>query len=118
MKANELRIGNYLNFFDKAFVKIVSIRKDNTYYIESKKEHTTYYHVIDAYEPIPLTEEWLLKFGFEKHLNIFINKQGWCIYFENGILRWQSVILEHVHQLQNLYFALTGEELTTQENLK
>jgi hypothetical protein len=30
--------------------------------------------------------------------------------------KYGTVIIKHVHQLQNLYFALTGEELQTDEN--
>jgi len=75
---------------------------------------------ISAIEPIPLTEEWLLRFGFEKELDGFYrkNKSGiieFCFY-DNGILATtQSVCLSHfkyVHQLQNLYFSLTNNELT------
>lgn len=68
-------------------------------------------------QPIPLTEEWLLKFGFEiyefdhkenqyrfKERLLVIRKGVFCDYGTN-------VELKYVHQLQNLYFALTGEEL-------
>ena len=84
-------------------------------------------------KPIPLTEDWLVKFGF-KYLgegystNIFY-KQGCLVNWsyrvkesmhdgewvlEQGFMDQWSVVLstlEYVHQLQNLYFALTGEEL-------
>ena len=76
-------------------------------------------------EPIPLTEEWLVKFGFEN------DKKGLILEFKNysysylwfnnnsGQLRLVSEggkflthdNLKYVHQLQNLYFALTGKEL-------
>jgi hypothetical protein len=83
-------------------------------------------------EPIPLTEEWLLKFGF-KFRNT--NKQyGWYLEVsKNRVLTWchsKEISLdfdledydynntlfdfncEYIHRLQNLYFALTGTELT------
>ena len=70
------------------------------------------------YEPIPLTEEWLLKFGFETK---GINRPKWTkwkvdlIEDEKGIFSFDEsriyIDIEFVHQLQNLYFALTGEEL-------
>ena len=79
--------------------------------------------------PIPLTEEWLLKFGFEKTLNQYkkltlSNKIG-CdnipfiiLFLDNQYqyddLRFRTNI-EYVHQLQNLFFALTGEELTIKD---
>jgi len=65
-------------------------------------------------EPIPLTEEWLVKFGF-----VWTNGYGYR--FINGWIKlkecvWKSYDLEveikHVHQLQNLYYALCQEELT------
>ena len=79
---------------------------------------------IEEINPIPITEEWLLKFGFEKNHKhgienyVFIdftyypsNNQvkifdrfGGCIYVENILF---------VHQLRNLYFALTQTELQT-----
>jgi hypothetical protein len=69
------------------------------------------------YKPIPLTEEWLVKFGFTKwkNKNIWTNK-GVMIYLhsKDGICYGKAnsrTKLKHVHQLQNLYFALTGEEL-------
>lgn len=81
------------------------------------------------FEPIPLTEEILLKCGFESKTGRWIGKT-WYIginprtedylfkleqtdekiedfFFQNS---FHSV--KYVHQLQNLYFCLTGEELT------
>jgi len=74
---------------------------------------------LDEIEFIPLTEEWVLKLGF-KNKTIYI--KGICLYLVNegmsggfqdneyGINEY--VDIKYVHQLQNLYFALTGEELT------
>jgi hypothetical protein len=72
------------------------------------------------FEPIPLTEEWLLRFGFEdKGKKVFrIVNSGMNMSFSvafTGIgytpCQFSSKRIEYVHQLQNLYFALTGEEL-------
>lgn len=74
------------------------------------------------FEPIKLTKEWLNKFGFVSNgvtyelpnfrfqISRPLNYEGFV--FCDGY----SVITEkiqYVHQLQNLYFALTGEELET-----
>ncbi len=70
---------------------------------------------------IPLTEEWLAKLGFEKIENP--NNTGTFLWTINEIGFIQSdkfycasidslIEIQYVHQLQNLYFALTGEELT------
>lgn len=67
---------------------------------------------------IPLTEELLLKFGFEIEIGYSHNiaklgfiriKFGDNFYFDYTYSRTK---IQYVHQLQNLHFALTGEELT------
>lgn len=81
-------------------------------------------------KPIQLTEDWLLKFGFEldedygdiKYYKI-CSRFGVCFdheeitFYRNGFknktttLLYDEPFFQHVHQLQNLYFALTGIEL-------
>ena len=113
IKANELRIGNsILQDGELVFVtpwRLGLIELDSV-----------------VYEPIPLTEEWLLKFGFE-----VINKSYFELKINSIVLEYTKnlnnecyiminesikIYIKHVHQLQNLYFALTGEELTIKEN--
>jgi hypothetical protein len=72
---------------------------------------------------IPIAEEWLEKFGLVVKRTYSENKDGLvcrgddkfdfdsnqtCLVFKVGL----KYKIEYVHQLQNLYFALTGEELT------
>ena len=72
------------------------------------------------YFPIPLTEEWLVKLGFERNdecLELEINDISlvWIGYITlnfNGTYIILNNEIIYLHQLQNLYFALTGEELT------
>ncbi len=74
--------------------------------------------------PIPLTEEWLLKLGgvwlvqepnrYNFYNNVFVTV------IEDSFLYWITefetcVEVKYVHQLQNLYFALTDEERITTE---
>lgn len=65
-------------------------------------------------DPIPLTEEWVKRsrFKFKKlgfnNLSISVGLIGGEIHF---VIDRYYVKLEYVHQLQNLYFALCGEEL-------
>jgi hypothetical protein len=77
--------------------------------------------------PIPLTEEWLLKFGFVKSpagnsVYLSIPELKAEIHFENFMGGMVCVLycstgsfipneIKYLHQIQNLYFALTGEEL-------
>lgn len=68
MKANELRIGNYVH---RQSGKMV-VNRDDVYKIENVNLQSAL-----KYEPIPLTEEWLLKFGFIKYghiLKIHLNE--------------------------------------------
>jgi hypothetical protein len=115
MKSRELRIGNLI-YWDipqkKGVVHLVNAILPNTLHTIpiSLGKHTK-----NEYKPIPLSEEWLLKFGYihcSIRENHFIVK-GHTIWLCDDlfICDRNGNILKHVHQLQNLYFALTGEEL-------
>lgn len=111
MKAQDLRIGNYVQFTTETIYK-VDILYDS-------------YNGLEWWKPIPLTEEWLFKFGFVKYgklhdsykLNPFIVELGFLgnnYTFRKIMNKNESVLLKelkYVHQLQNLYFELTGCEL-------
>ena len=131
MKASDLRIGNLVYNVLKEVITVDSIRDAgvNGYSIETIKL-------------IPLTEERLLKFGFEGHDytcpengTLFKNDTFTLVIddfskiviqsdFSFGIaelhgeedVAFSNDILDSVHRLQNLYFALTGEELKLKEN--
>lgn len=85
-------------------------------------------HIINWFEPIPLNEAWLIKFGFslktKNNFNCYQLPNGWHVcmwtlnycmagFEENGVCYWGEdyTTIKHVHQLQNLYYCLTGEEL-------
>jgi len=67
---------------------------------------------------VMLTEKWLVKFGFEQwDKNKWVDKNGVITISKLGegflyLANQRHVNIFYVHQLQNLYFALTGEELT------
>ena len=108
MEPRELRIGNY-------FINVAGISIVNGSIIRWIEEGSYL-----RSDPIILTEEWLLKFGFVKY------NDRWWRYDKNGMFdisnqfdafcfqtcMWVNDNIKHVHQLQNLYFALTGAELT------
>jgi hypothetical protein len=127
MIAKELRIGNYLFVPGIDREVIVSAIFKSHYVCEDSDGIRFDESVRINYQPISLTEEWLLKFGFidlnercglkgifsiiYKHIHINIETMSYCeIDYEENII--DIIRVEHVHQLQNLYFALTGEELT------
>ena len=114
MKASELRLGNFLQS-DTNIIKIVGVVKKDIYYYHNKKN--LYVLELNNFKPLPLTEEWLLKFGFEKYdtnkysiNHFYIRKVG--DEFETQIGECLYKTIDYVHQLQNLYFALTKKELT------
>lgn len=104
IKINEVRIGNWFSY-NGADEEMQIDANDFQYVING--------HITDI-EPIPLTEEWLVKLGFEKILwddFTFFRNKGLDIEIHNGGF-YANRKIENVHTLQNLYFALTGEELT------
>lgn len=122
MKANELRIGNW--------VEIIQPKKGIYTTVEQSTFST---NIENSFKPIILTEEWLLKFGFEfyetEKANNYIMKKSWrftfptegknkgSMYLHYGNIIWHnSSNMQYVHQLQNLYFALMGEELTIKQS--
>ena len=129
MKANELRIGNLVQY-GGVTAKVCHIEKA-FFYCETELIYFTRDGERGA-KPIPLTEEWLLRFGFEleheftnaykmyttKHQydcsEITYSEKESLLRFSNGQEKGATLIphIKYVHQLQNLYFALTGEELT------
>jgi hypothetical protein len=126
MKANELRIGNYLsnNAMWQSSIMEFQVKSLLPHKITTSNGLTLKYVSL---APIPLTKEWLLKFGFvisdsESNLNYTYAKiDGFCIntYQEEKVGYWwlgfyhnkKNNRIQYVHQLQNLYFALTNEEL-------
>ena len=113
MKANELRIGNYY-YGDVLFPSEYNVITANDL-VELDSDPLD-----DYYQPLPLTEEWLLKFGFKKSDNYGNDEyrlDGYS-YFRGSFYIsdcdecGESVEINFVHELQNLYFALTKKELT------
>lgn len=116
MKANELRIGNWIHSSSLNKDRQVWSFYDLHYFLENMK-------------PIELTEEWLIKLGFKdkqeevENCNINYtyskNPQFWIqkhtevdehIFY--GLNNSIEVFIKSVHQLQNLFYCLTGKELT------
>ena len=115
MKANELRIGNLVN-------KITTRDNDADLTIVNAEDIFNVSADIDFYEPILLTEYWLYTFGFKKteHKYYYFISLFECYFNKeldvliNGYKSSLFISIKYVHQLQNLYFALTGEELECQ----
>jgi len=126
MKANELRIGNlFKEQYSGQLIKVIALSGVVITFDGNFKGKW-------QAEPIPLTQEWLLKFGLKHDLyddrftfemgstDYVVEKQDdwYFIGVKYNTSKGNSIVyfswhIYHVHQLQNLYFALTLEELTT-----
>jgi hypothetical protein len=121
MEARDLRIGNLIYDYRGEIVTINQIILNESFYFVGVKENHSRY-LFDEIRPIPLTEEWLLKFGCKKLNNVTyvtpeIKQHSTYIrrcrkyYFYCALNNFRSVDLRFVHTFQNFIFALTGEEL-------
>lgn len=120
MESKELRIENLVTYYGRV-VSITGITEEHPFIYLITADYLDW----DEIEPIPLTEEWLLKFGFEKTKHDFYDLKipkgvSAKLTMNNSFNSFQvcqsgygfNVELNYVHQLQNLYFALVGKELT------
>lgn len=146
--SREVRIGNLVLISNGDVAMVNGIHyagmKDEEYEIHCLYDNKIYFDP----SPIPLTEEWLLKAGFEKknkekkfdfgwmyieykalesddwvedmelghQVRIYVNTESYKCSIENITDKDEmgantKTDIKYVHQLQNLYFALTGEEL-------
>ena len=117
MKAKELRIGNLI-FKNNDIYEISSLFFVDLHDGLIRESYNNNYDI----KPIPITEEWLLKFGFIKdmawtysielinnnRLVYYLGEKGWSIGHKNYS---DFTNLIYIHEVQNLYFAITGTEL-------
>ena len=115
-KANELRIGNLVyEQYDSPY----TIETITPGWIQISDNYEEYDSEIESLRPIPLTEEWLLKFRANKVLNVFCYDRFlltyktaykyWYIQDSNTLTYLTKV--EFVHEWQNFVFVMNGQEL-------
>ena len=124
IQSNELRIGNWVEWVFPnrnnqpnkfQFCEIESIRTSLVGVLGSAYGY-------DQIQPIPLTPEILEKCGFEKTNRIDFGEPNPCytnfslslmIRHNSYFIDWMggNIEVKYLHQLQNIYFSLTGEEL-------
>ena len=116
MRASELRIGNLVGV------------PYGCGFIEVRQEELSEKAIYDScLQPIPLTEKWLIKFGFvgaiRAHKIIYkgtvieLSLEDNYVTVEDGAFDIVTIPkkVKYVHQLQNLYHALTNTELKIKE---
>jgi len=133
MKASELRMSNWVHdWIENVDFQIECFLGSEWCKNICEYDYQEFDSKIEYLKPILLTEEWLLKFGFKEYKD-FGHKTGCFDYINFGfsyLIDTKKIRIMHkgnnmshilqnevhyVHQLQNLYFALTGEELTIKE---
>lgn len=127
IQARDLRIGNLVDLYGS--IAIVIPDDFNETHINKWIKIVNGQWEFSNWKPIPLTEEWLIKFGFEKkedggseyfaiqignNLNLTVSLEDHTAGID---LEWRSqgsqiwMMIDSVHKLQNAFYALTGEEL-------
>ena len=136
MEPTELRIGNFIQYNSPdhsiCFDLVVGINYSDDFHVHMVELHGRTPININGISPIPITPEWLERLGFEKRISPK-GHENWVMYSQHHfafVLREitpfigftyhsygtdHSLQIDHVHQLQNLYHALTGQELTVKE---
>lgn len=126
MEAQELRIGNIIQVEnDYEYIQGLQSTIAKCCLLGYDKGVWQKYEDI---QPIHITKGWLLMFGFTQQSLGFVNLNYYC---KNNIVYSLSdgnveldnpnialTQIKYVHQLQNIYFALTNEELTIKDYIK
>jgi hypothetical protein len=129
LKANELRCGNLINYLTAEGDNLeTTIDWQDLKWVTEDPNGFNYVHL-----PIPLTEEWLVKLGFEKfdddgysikvdNATLIIDIEDFSIGvfhseydYNKGLYFTPNKCFRTVHQLQNLFFSLTETELTIKD---
>ena len=129
IKENELRLNNLVmvNYKTDLLSKVTWIQEGSINVTFDRQPDLVNGIVCSVNDliPIPLTEEWLIKFGFKKY-----NLEGYSVHFRYEHPKLHSTVtaiynsdfsikldnvargIKYVHQLQNIYFALINKELS------
>ena len=124
----ELRLGNFVYEEENKICQISCLYSkkkiefeghdyfDDDYQIEFKDEDGIY--LSKVLNPIPINSDILLKCGFENDLITWSNGICWLTNDSSGTSVFVGTLsvklpydIHYLHQLQNLYFSLTGKEL-------
>jgi hypothetical protein len=129
MKTNELRIGNLVYDLENNIIEVHGLYKQDIF------NEITGEIPINCIKPIPITDEWFLLFMFTFYKSP--NKRT-CYQLKNGSQKtnnytvfslykyWDGYMINcghkykqvtSIHELQNLYFMLTGNDLTPKYSL-
>jgi hypothetical protein len=131
IEPNELRIGNYIyQLEDGAIVQIAGVFEESTIHLKGEEKSIFGGRELRAFAPILLDTAILEKCGFKEEGDFSYTHPGkdqiifaelisrpnyegllFQLYVGSGWEYTYGEQLKYLHQLQNLYFALTSEEL-------
>lgn len=118
----ELRIGNIFKTSDCDCFRVGEVyeKEDGLYCVENGIDFngSSLYGSVEDLQPIPLTEELLVKCGMNECDDACVVRYS----YRNGKFKMNinniengcqicSIEVKYLHQLQNIYFDLTGKEL-------
>ena len=128
MDARELRIGNWV-------IPVLELQGESEDYERLPPCQVSELPIVEAhkfYEPIPITPEILERCGFEKiNTNGTADDEYYFINPSNGLRVFKTsngietqvhgyddwIKVKYLHQLQNIFYFLTGTELEFKEQL-
>lgn len=128
MDIRELRIGNHIRYGMDEYYQEVIVSEIQQFKIDSYNETDSFYGESDNFHPIPLTKEWLIKFGFsceaqpywydkyiKNYTHVLLTHKIELEHFDDNMFIWiEGNTIIHfytVHQLQNFWKSITGVEL-------
>lgn len=121
MKKNELRIGNLVKL-NGEIIKVEQITKKKIGYHKEPRENVMHYAKLCEVEPIDISKDVLrkIKLDFKKNYNdYYFYKDGRLVfecYFCNdyclvSFYQFMAIKRIQLHELQNMYYIMTNEEL-------
>ena len=120
IQPNELRLNNWVLNYKGEYKQIKDICEDGSVWLRCNLcVKAKYRHKLEGLNPIPLTEERLIKLSAEKHTPDNTYKlDGIIIDLKLGIAMLDCEnctpllgMCKYLHQLQNIYFIRKNQEL-------
>lgn len=129
MDSKELKILNWVSYYGKSY-QVSSIHSDETirlYEDKTNKDTIGCYRLnSEGFNPIPLTEEWLLKidqakpesklnlsFIFNSNCKMWVDKSNEKNHIWHYVWKNNYIEIKFLHHLQNIHYYLNNfEELT------
>jgi len=117
IQPQELRLNNLVLYKDEVSI-VKGVLQTSVDLLVNPCIRFTKLALLPNIHPIPLTEEWLIKLGLHEVLGVYavygieitlkLVDGYWDVYFKGKYV----TVIKHVHRLQNLFYSITGHELT------